>query len=357
MAFVSSISSESPYDADTYSLISEASSMMTIGDSIPAQLVRRAAKKGYTFNIMSVGQPEMNKTLTLSALFGKNLDLSYCEPGNLQAGGDIVPTSARSTSVDPDPLEPPINLSIRNFDIEEKRVKLKLTLAESENYGLASHLGGTHQPLVDYIDAQYAHYYRWESSHNRKVIKDTMVHCLFFFISPYGSGLTKFDLQFLEAVHTRVNIIPIIGKAEVLTPSERLLFKKRIRDSLKNNNINVYQLGRLDMEDPDDLKKVYKDIQDAMPFAITSMSLNHDNTPKPLDLGWAQIDPYNLEHSDFLLLKTMLNMQIPDLCDITHDVFYEEYRLKMLQTDPSGISIGQTLLKRASASTGCTKFI
>lgn len=327
--------------------------MMTIGDSIPAQLVRRTARKGFTFNIMSVGLPEMNKTTVLSALFGKNLDMTYGDTSSVQNSSDNTATVTKpkhGMSKMDDPLNPPVSIVVKTFEIEEKRVRLKLTVAESEDYGDALCLRDTYQPLVDYIDAQFADYHRRESSYNRRQIKDKMVHCLFFFISPFGHGLSKLDLQFLEAVHTRVNIIPIIARAEVLTPDERAAFKRRVRDDLKRNNVRVYQLGSPDMDDPDDLKKAYKDIQDAMPFAISSMTLIPDNTLTDRCLDWGRIDPYNLDHSDFLLLKTMLHMQIPDMCEITHEVFYEDYRLNMMQRDPSGIAFGQSRLRRAPTS-------
>ena len=309
--------------------------MLTIGDSIPAQLVKKTARRGYTFNIMSVGPPEMNKTTLMSALFGKSLDMSPDGDGS----------EARTKSEAQDPYNPPVTITKKTFEIEEKRVKLKLTLAESEAYGEALCLQGTHKPLVDYIDAQFAEYFRRESTLNRRQIKDNMVHCLFFFISPFGYGLSEFDLQFLEAVHTRVNIIPIIAKAEALTISERIAFKWRVRNDLKDRNINIYQLDSPDLDDSDDCKRVYKDIREAMPFAISSMALQQDSTPAERCLDWGCINPYDLNHSDFLLLKSMLHMQIPDLCEMTNEVFYEDYRLAMMKGDPSGITLGQSHLR------------
>lgn len=309
-----STSSIGDYEPDTYSLLSQATSTMTIGDSLPAQLVRKTAKRGFTFNIMSVGPSEMGKTTLLTAMFGKSLEITK----------ENQPTKS-------DPLNPPVTIASKTFDIEEKRVRLRLTVAESENYGDALKLKDTHLPLVQYIDSQFADYHRRESSYDRRQIRDKMIHCLFFFISPFGHGLSKLDLEFLKSVHSRVNIIPIIARAEVLTSSERTMFKRRVKEDLKKNDIQVYQMGDPDLDDPDDIKRAIKDIQEAMPFAISSMSLRPDNTITDRSLDWGQIDSTNLEHSDFLLLKTMLHMQIPDLCEITHEIFYEEYRLKMMQ--------------------------
>lgn len=319
---VSSISS-SAYDADTYSLISQASSTMTIGDSLPAQLVRKTARKGFTFNVMSVGPDDMNKTTILSALFGKNLEVSrQVTSVNLE---DNMKQLRKC-----DLLNPKVSVVAKTFEIEEKRVRLRLTVAESDSYGDALCLKDTHIPLVDYIDMQFQDFHKRESSHDRRKIEDKMIHCLFFFISPYGHGLSLLDLEFLRAVHDRVNIVPIIARAETMSLTERTKFKRRIREQLETNGINIYKMSDPDPDDPEDLKRAVKDIQEAMPFAVCSIHLNADNSVGERVLEWGRIDPYNLDHSDFSMLKSMLHMQIPDLCEITHEKFYEDFRLRMM---------------------------
>lgn len=305
-----SVTSSEP---DTYSLMSQATTTMTIGDSLPAQLVRKSARKGFTFNIMSVGPPGLGKTNLLSALFGKNLE------------------TGREKSVEPaagDALNPPVAIEAKTFDIDEKKVRLKLSLVECKNYGEALCLNNSHLPLVDYIDNQFADYHKRESSFDRRNIQDKMIHCLFFFISPIGHGLTRLDIEFLKAVHSRVNIIPVIAKAEALTSTEKAAFKQRVKDDLERNNIRVYHMPDPDSDDTDDIKRGISEIQDAMPFAVSSMTRKPDNSFVELCFDWGKIDLYDKEHSDFLLLKTMLHMQMPDLCEATHEVFYEEYRLR-----------------------------
>lgn len=55
---------------------------------------------------------------------------------------------------------------------------------------------------------------------NRKNIVDTRVHCCLYFIPPYGHGLRQIDLEFLKRLQYKVNLVPVIGKADTLTKPE-----------------------------------------------------------------------------------------------------------------------------------------
>lgn len=324
------------FDGDTNSLASHMTTM-TIGESLPGQLVRKSAKKGFTFNIMSVGQPGLGKTALLSALFGKDL-----RTRDERIDGELTENQ----------LNPPIVLVPKTFELEE-RVKLSLTVVDCKNYGEGLYLKDNHLPLVQDIDSRFADFHKRESGYNRREIKDNIIHCLFFFISPIGYGLTKPDIEFLKAVHNRVNIVPIIAKAEALTASERVAFKQRIKDDFERHHIKVYQISDPDPDDADEMKREIKEIQDAMPFAVCSINRRPDNSLAEISYEWGKVDCYDREHSDFLLLKSMLNNQMTDLCESTHDIFYEEYRVNMMRErdtlssrassrTPSSVSSGRT---------------
>ena len=55
---------------------------------------------------------------------------------------------------------------------------------------------------------------------NRKNIVDQRVHCCLYFIPPYGHGLRQIDLEFLKRLQYKVNLVPVIGKADTLTKPE-----------------------------------------------------------------------------------------------------------------------------------------
>lgn len=69
-----------------------------------------------------------------------------------------------------------------------------------------------------------------ESRVQRKAITDSRVHCCLYFIAPSGHGLKPLDVEFMQRLCDKVNIIPVIAKADTMTPEEVALFKKQVRN-------------------------------------------------------------------------------------------------------------------------------
>jgi len=51
--------------------------------------------------------------------------------------------------------------------------------------------------------------------------------------------LRQLDIEALKCLQNRVNIIPVIAKADTLTPSEMRSLKDRVLEDLRSNNIQV----------------------------------------------------------------------------------------------------------------------
>lgn len=87
------------------------------------------------------------------------------------------------------------------------------------------------QPIVDYIESKYEEYLNAESRVQRQPIRDNRVHVCLYFIQPSGHGLKPLDVEFMKRLHDKVNIIPILAKADTMTPDECTYFKKQVRYS------------------------------------------------------------------------------------------------------------------------------
>ncbi|KAH6583766.1 hypothetical protein BASA60_001287 [Batrachochytrium salamandrivorans] len=57
-----------------------------------------------------------------------------------------------------------------------------------------------------------------ESSGARKGIADVRVHACLYFVQPSGHTLKPLDIEVMKHLGTRVNLIPVVAKADTLTP-------------------------------------------------------------------------------------------------------------------------------------------
>lgn len=79
------------------------------------------------------------------------------------------------------------------------------------------------------MHCRYEEYLNAESRVNRKPHQpDTRVHCCLYFVAPSGHGLKPLDVEFMQRLHEKVNIIPVIAKADTMTPDECAHFKKQV---------------------------------------------------------------------------------------------------------------------------------
>ena len=102
-------------------------------------------------------------------------------------------------------------------EIEERGVRLRLTVVDTPGYGDAIDNRECYKPILDYIDTQFEQYLHDESGLNRRNISDHRVHCCFYFISPTGHGL-KVSILFWRNRHYDVIIShSILSSSKVYT--------------------------------------------------------------------------------------------------------------------------------------------
>lgn len=61
---------------------------------------------------------------------------------------------------------------------------------------------------------------------------DLRVHACLYFIRPTGHTLKPLDIEVMKRLCTRVNLIPVIAKADTLSPADLARFKQRVRQIL-----------------------------------------------------------------------------------------------------------------------------
>jgi len=91
------------------------------------------------------------------------------------------------------------------------------------------------------VDEQFDKFLEAETRVNRIELVDSRVHACLYFIAPSGHRLKALDLEFMRRLCTKVNIIPVIGKADTLTKTELASFKEKIMAQLREEKISVYE--------------------------------------------------------------------------------------------------------------------
>lgn len=189
--------------------------------------------------------------------------------------------------------------------------------------------------IVGYLERQYDDILAEESRIKRNPrFRDNRVHVLLYFITPTGHGLRELDIELMKRLSPRVNVIPVIGKADSLTPAELAESKKLIMEDIEHYRIPVYNFPYDIEEDDEDTVEENAELRGLMPFAIVGSEdfVEIDNRKvRARQYPWGVVEVENPRHSDFLAIRSaLLHSHLADLKEITHDFLYENYRTEKL---------------------------
>lgn len=268
-------------------------------DTLPDQLVNRELKRGFTLNILVIGETGVGKSTLLESLFKRSFE---SEPHGH--------------------LEEAVGTEVQQHDLEEGGVRLKLMIVNSRGFG--DQLNRTHSPdsIVSYVDAQYERFLQEElkTSRNLLTFHDTRVHVCLYLLPPTGHTLKSVDLVTMRAIHQKVNLVPVIAKADTVTKAELAAFKALIGRELEANGIETYC--------PEELKPLF-------PLAVIGSKeeiLMGSERVRVRQYPWGIVEVENEEHSDFIKLRNLLlRTNTERLRQRTHRVLYERYRKVQLK--------------------------
>ncbi|XP_040001701.1 neuronal-specific septin-3-like isoform X1 [Xiphias gladius] len=284
-------------------------------DAILEQMRRKAMKQGFEFNIMVVGQSGLGKSTLMNTLFKSKVSRKSVQPNPEER----IPKTIEIKSI--------------SHDVEEKGVRMKLTVIDTPGFGDQINNENCWQPIMKFINDQYEAYLQEEININRKKrIPDSRVHCCIYFIPPTGHCLRPLDVEFMRRLSKVVNIVPVIAKADTLTLEERDYFKQTIREELRANGIDVYPQKEFD-EDADD-RMINDKIREMIPFAVVGSDQEYQVNGKRI-LGrktkWGTIEVENIAHCEFAYLRDLLiRTHMQNIKDITGSIHYETYRVRRL---------------------------
>lgn len=281
--------------------------------NLPNQVYRKATRQGFEFTIMIVGGSGLGKSTFLNTLFLTDIYSNEYPGPTLRAKKTLKVETTRVLLI-------------------ENGVKLTLTVVDTPGFGDALDNSDCWKPVLEYINQRYEDYLEAESNVQRSYISDRRVHCCLYFIAPSIYGLKLLDIEFLKQLHDKVNIIPLISKADTMTVEECELCKRTVLGQLAQNKIKIYDFPSYG--DDDDDNKKHKIIKQKVPFAIIGSNLMINSTGKQVrgrkyPWGIAEVD--NSDHCDSLTVRNLLlRTHMHDLIEITANVHYENFRSKKL---------------------------
>jgi len=284
-------------------------------DTLPDQLVTKATQRGFTFNVLCVGETGIGKSTLMSTLFNsKNFDMeqqSHCSPQ--------------------------VTLKHSNYDLKESGVVLNLSVLETIGYGDQINKEDSYTPVVDYIDEQFDRYLQEELKVKRNLWSycDTRVHVCLYFVSPTGHSLKAIDLVTMKALENKVPIIPLIAKSDTISKSELQKFKMRIRNELLGNNVSFYQFPTDPATQDQATAAENEKLNAMMPFAVVGSTEEckiGNKVVRARQYPWGAVQVENEQHCEFVNLRNaILRQNLEDLRETTHCKHYEHFRQRKLE--------------------------
>ncbi|XP_067903288.1 septin-6 isoform X1 [Heterodontus francisci] len=288
-------------------------------DSMPDQLVNKSVCQGFCFNILCVGETGLGKSTLMDTLF------------NTRFEGDPAPHN-----------QPGVHIKSNNYELQESNVHLKLSIVNSVGFGDQINKEESYKSIVEFIDTQFEAYLQEELKIKRTLhnYHDSRIHVCLYFIAPTGHSLKSLDLVTMKKLDSKVNIIPVIAKADSISKNELQKFKIKIMSELVSNGVQIYQFPT----DDETVAEINGTMNAHLPFAVVGSTEEikiGNKMMKARQYPWGTVQVENENHCDFVKLREMLiRVNMEDLREQTHTRHYELYRRCKLEemgfkdTDP-----------------------
>jgi septin 7 len=284
--------------------------------NLPNQVHRKSVRKGFQFTAMVVGESGLGKSTLINTLFNTGL---------YQPKEPLPPSAERPKTVAIESI---------SADIEENGVRLLLTVVDTPGFGDFVNNDESWRPIVEDIESRFDQYLEHENKVNRQKVIDNRVHACLYFIQPTGHSLRPIDIEFMSRLHTRVNLIPVIAKADTMTDEEIADFKTRVLADITYHNIHIFQAPTYENEDEESLAEA-EEIAGKIPFAVVGsdkiVTTPDGRKVRGRAYPWGVVEVDNEEHCDFVKLRQMLiRTYMEELREYTNDVLYENWRTEKL---------------------------
>eukprot|EP00899_Mesostigma_viride_P014889 jgi/Mesvir1/23400/Mv21093-RA.2 len=270
------------------------------GRSETAGVVSTSSGMSY-FKVMVVGDTGLGKS-TLVSLLSRGL------------AGSSGPAAGHSS--DATPAEPPRTTSVDDtrrsvvtLDKDGNLMTVVFTLVDTPPaFGDASTLKGEREPGSPPLSglAQVREYIHFCLEEHANIVQsqhtgrarlmsdmDVRVDCVVYLVGPHRLKLA--DVEAMSALARVTSVLPVIAKADSMTPAEREHFRAELRDELD-------LLGIVTVDLCAELSLVGEDVGSRFPFAVVLSTHLAEREPTR-QYPWGACCATNPAYSDLLLLK------------------------------------------------------
>lgn len=105
---------------------------------------------------------------------------------------------------------------------------VRLTVIDTPGFGDYVNNQNSWLPIIEFLDDQHESYMLQEQQPRRVDKIDLRVHACLYFIRPTGHTLKPLDIEVMKRLSSRVNLIPVVAKADTLSPVDLARFKQRV---------------------------------------------------------------------------------------------------------------------------------
>ncbi len=124
---------------------------------------------------------------------------------------------------------------------------VRLTVIDTPGFGDYVNNRDSWMPIIEFLDDQHESYMLQEQQPRRQDKIDLRVHACLYFIRPTGHTLKPLDIEVMKRLCSRVNLIPVIAKADTLSPADLAKFKQRVSNYALSLQPPVLTLARLSL--------------------------------------------------------------------------------------------------------------
>ncbi|KAF9323607.1 hypothetical protein BG006_001303 [Podila minutissima] len=302
------------------------------------------------------------------------------------------------------PLKRTLNSFEALFEIEECSEKINLTMVDTPGFVGTDEVVDTHcDEVIAYLEYQFD----LTLAEERKVRRnpkatDNQIHACLYFIDHKGPevGLSEADIRILKRLGTRVNLIPVIARADTLTRAQSKRLKQAILKDAVQNQIQFFQFlspklakqllneaqeqppkkginhaeGEEEEEEDEEEEESEDEDDDLDPEVLEEKALLQSMTPFTVisqeegielkdekgnriqgrEFPWGTLNCLDSKHCDMGGLRSALLLSHrTELKEITYGFFYEKYRTERLMARTKSQHIQH--LKDQQAKTGSTQ--